>query len=161
MDEILHVEIKGKFNGRDASLNIGLEAETAFEIEKVNTSEPAEPTEATEATEDSADAPPAEVASEQSEPQYNQEDLPPLSSDTKQFLPAKLFYDFDEVMTSKEAEEKLEEEVPDEDWNSSKVSSHLHSLLEKKIIDREKNKRTGKYEYHLTELGRAAVENAL
>lgn len=38
MDEILHIELTGKFNGRDARVSIGLDAETAFEIEDMSTS---------------------------------------------------------------------------------------------------------------------------
>lgn len=171
MENILEVEISGKFNGRDARVSIGLEAESAFEIEDVNASEGAETSQAPvseaetatketkteEKTSESPEGAGVEALFEEGE----DEELPPLSASTLQYKPAKAIYDQDGGRyTSSEVLEMVEEMFPDDEWNSSKVTSHLYSLHDKGILDREKEDSTGKNEYFVTDVGEKVIEEA-
>lgn len=220
MEEILRLTIDGKFNGRDATLSIGLDAESAFEIEDVGTESPDEPetpsdsnTTAMESSAETAtqpthtepisdtaaptstevedepetaeaDSEPAEeeveeVETEETESEtdeeekatglgalfpterYDPEDLPPFSAGTKQFKVAEAVFESNgSPIRVREITDKLQDEEGEDEWNDSKVASHLHTIKNKEIVDREKHKPSGKWQYYVTDLGEAAIKHA-
>lgn len=215
MEEILQLEISGKFNGRDATLSIGLDAESAFEIEEVDTDTPSaakedgtqsatadadvatqtqqtqpvseepestpepdvqpddvppEPVEA-EPEPVSQEPEPPEESEEDDEPRgleelfptqrFDEEDIPPFTAGTKQFQVANMVFEGSGPVRVRYITDELQEKDPEGDWNDSKVTSHLYAVMKKEIIEREKDSSTGKWEYQMTDLGRAAIRYAL
>ena len=218
MEEILSIEISGKFNGRDATLSIDLDAESAFEIEDVEAGTPEESPDETEVeaaetevepeveaeaetvaadAETTTQTPQTEPVSAPEQPaepevapddeppepveeeapgedeaatgldelfphrQFDEEDLPPFSANTKQYKVAKAVEEAgDEMVRVREISDKLQEEEGEDEWNDSKVTSHLYSVKDKGIVDREKDEASGKWQYFLTDLGRAAIRHA-
>lgn len=185
MDEILHIELTGKFNGRDARVSINLDAESAFEIEDMSASgaideaeesvEPeveAQSDEPAQAEADTAQTQEVQTGqtAEAEEPAgldalfpkngFDKEDLPTMNTGTKKFKVAKqvLENNAQKVKVS-DLRKQLEEEYPDENWTDSNVSASTYNFSEDGVLEREKND-NGVWEYQITSLGRATIEYA-
>jgi len=271
MEEVLQLQISGKFNGRDANISINFEAESAFEIEDVEAGdvemsdsseseveesevdtevstpeEPETPTspeevgqaEAEPKSEEVSSASPAtgpeleadeveeepeseedaagmgtmqdsslrgqpdaqtmlsaedtdvpvdvtessadtaseydtdvpvqpsvssdDDGSEDAEEGEDEEELPPFSANTKQFSVASTVLKLDDEWSRvRDITDRLKQDDGEGEWNDSKTTSHLYSVMDKEIVDRKKDQSTGKYVYTVTDLGERVIEKAL
>lgn len=182
---MLQLQVSGQLNGQPARVTISVDTEQSLDIQDVGVDRSAD-TEGAPATDEHpttvstpADAEGASTPAEgdaraddsNGEPAgldalfpengYDVDDLPPMTAGTKQYKVGRVVLDANDVwLPARDILEELEEHKDGDEWNRSIVTSHIHSLLKKDVLERRKDESLGVYEYRVSDLGRATLKHA-
>lgn len=176
MQTMLQLQLTGTMNGQDTRVTISIDSEESFDIRDMGVQEDAQE-QAQEAATDgegsvetegddyptsvSTESPTEpETAEEPETPDIDPEEMPPMTAGTKQFKVGKVVLQGNEWMPARDILSTLDESDDPDEWNRSIVTSHIHSLIKKGVLDRRKDESLGVYEYKLTDMGYATLTHA-